>query len=124
MAYWLERLNRLPPNVCRLLAREPHRAKVPLTTEQIAKRSGLSKQTVLKISKLRSWASVTLQNLERFEFGCGIRPGSEARQLWYLKRTKDKSKTQQGFYHLRRLMKQKKDTRLEKFYVDLMLPKE
>jgi len=124
MAYWLTRFDKLPPNVCRLIARMPKRMKEPLTTEQIAKRSGLSKQTVLKISKLRSWATVTLENHEKFKFGCGITPGRECLQIAYIKRSQDKNQTQQSFYHLRRLMKQKKDQRIERFLVDLMLPKE
>jgi hypothetical protein len=124
MGYWLEKMDRLPPNVCRLIARTPHRMKEPLTTEQIAKRSGLSKQTVLKISKLRSWASVSIFQMERFKEGCGLTCGKECLQLAYIKRSQDKNQTQQSFYHLRRLMKQKKDQRIERFLVDLMLPKE
>jgi len=118
--YWLQKLDKMPPHWCRLVARHPHLMKRALTTEQIAKRSGLSKQTVLKLSKLRSWGNVTISQMESFKFGCGVIPGKEAIHRAYVERTK---KTGQGFYHLRRLMKQKKDQRIERFLVALMLPK-
>jgi hypothetical protein len=123
MGYWLEKMDRLPPNVCRLIAREPHKSKVPRTTETIAKFSGFSKQKVLHISRLRTWKDVTVGDMEAFKLGCGLTPGRECIQVAYIKRSQDKNQTQQSFYHLRRLMKQKKDQRIERFLVDLMLPK-
>jgi len=123
--HWLEKFDKLPPHWCRLVAREPHRMKQPRTTETIAKISGFSKQKVLHISRLRTWKDVTIGDMELFKKACGITPGKgEPLQLAYIKRSKDKNQTAQGFYHLRRLMKKTKDQRLEKFIVDLMLPKE
>lgn len=116
--HWLTKMDKLPPNVCRLLAREPKMSKRPLTTEQIAKRSGLSKQTVLKISKLRSWATLSLAQMEAFKFGCGVIPGREAIHRAYLKRTFTFATP---LFHIQKLRKQTHDPRLDKFMVKLMM---
>ncbi len=116
--YWLNKLDRLPPNVCRLLARQPKVRKLALNTAQIAQRSGLSVQTVRRISKLRSWASVGVAMHEKFKLGCGITPGKECFQVGYLKRTYLKSQT--PLYHIRRLAKRRKDPRMEAFLAKLL----
>jgi len=119
--YWLEKLDRLPPNVCRLIAREPHKSKVPRTTETIAKFSGFSKQKVLHISRLRTWKDVTIGDMEAFKVGCGITPGKgEPLQIAYLKRSFDKSQTATPLFHLRRLLKKHRDKRLEQYFTELL----
>jgi hypothetical protein len=95
--------------------------KEPRTTETIAKISGLSKQTVLRISRLRTWRDVTLGQIEAFKLGCGITPGKgEPLQIAYLKRSFDKSQTATPLFHLRRLLKKHKDKRLEQYLTELL----
>lgn len=122
--YWVSKLDKLPPNVCRLLARVPNKPKAPLTTEQISQRSGLSKQTVRRISRLRSWATVPLETHEKFKIGCGITPGRECLQVAYLKRTFDPTKTRTSLFHVRKLMRTRHDKRLVAYFANLMKPKE
>lgn len=110
----------LPPNVCRLLARMPHKPKQPLTTDQIAQRSGFSKQKVRAISRQRTWKDITVGDQEAFKSACGIT--RECLQLAYLKRTFNPQKTSTPLYHIRRLMKARADKRLEKYFADLMKP--
>lgn len=119
--YWVSKLDKLPPNVCRLLARVPHKAKQALTTDDIARRSGFSKQKVRAMSRLRSWKDVTVGDMEIFKSACGIAVGKgEALQLAYLRRSFDKTRTQTPLYHLRRLMKDRKDKRLVAYFSELM----
>lgn len=120
MSYWLTKLDKLPPNVCRLLAREPHQRKQARNTQQIAQHSGLSVQTVRRLSKMRSWKNVTVGQMQQFKVGCGINPGTECLQVGYLKRSFGKGQT--PLYHLRRLMKKRKDPRMERFISKLLKP--
>lgn len=120
MGYWLEKMDKLPPNVCRLIAREPHRMKEPRTTETIAKISGLSKQTVLRISRLRTWRDIPIGQMEDFKKGCGLDVGRECLQIAYLKRSFDKTQTSTPLFHLRRLLKTHKDKRLEQYLTELL----
>ena len=125
MGYWCEKMDRLPPNVCRLLARVPHKPKQALTTQEIAQRAGFSKQKVRAISRLRTWRDVSVGDQERFKAACGISVGrGEAIQVGYLKRTFNPQKTQSGLFHLRRQMKHRKDARLTRYFAELMRPKE
>jgi hypothetical protein len=118
MAYWLAKLDRLPPNVCLLLAREPHRLKSPRAIVDVARHSGLSKKIVRRIGKLRSWASVSIERMEAFKTGCGILPGRECMQVAYLKRTFNSADT--PLFHIQRLRRMSKDKRLDKFLQELM----
>jgi hypothetical protein len=121
MAYWLQKMDRLPPNVCRLLARSPSKLKQAFSTEDIARRSGFSKQKVRAISRLRTWRDVSVGDQERFKIACGISVGpGEAIQIGYLKRTFDKSKTSTPLFHIRRMMKYRKDKRLDRYFVQLL----
>lgn len=123
-SYWIDRLDKLPPNVCRLLAREPHCPKQALSTNQIAYRSGLSVQTIRRISKLKSWENVTIGRMQKFKEGCGIIPGTgtgEAHQIAYLKRSFSVATT--PLFHIQKLLRMRKDKRMERFFSQLMLPK-
>jgi len=109
----LEMLDRLPPNKCRLMARDLKHRRRPLTNKEIAIRSGLSVELVAAISKLKSWANVRVETADQFRAGCGITPGNESRHVWYWKRTFDPSKTLVPLSHLNNLDR-KKTTRLLK----------
>ena len=81
-----QRLDRIPPNLCRLLARSEHGLR-PLTTQEICDRSGLSWEKVAKISKLDSWASL-LRDIESFSAACGVSLMQPKSALRFLKRRK------------------------------------
>lgn len=69
-----ERLDRFPPLVCRLLAREgeSNRHIKPLTDDQIAERSGLSISRVKALSWLVDWKGVEVYEMLAFSKGCGV----------------------------------------------------
>ncbi len=66
--FWT-RLNRYPPVLCRLLAREKRGR--PLTTVEIAERSGLPPAKVEAISASVSWEGVEALEMMRFIQACG-----------------------------------------------------
>lgn len=57
----------LPPIMIRLLAKEGPK---PLTTEQIAERSGLSPERITSISWLTTWGGVDIVEMEKFLKAC------------------------------------------------------
>lgn len=77
-----EYADRLPPFVCRLLARKSRQQ--PLTTKEIAERSGLDEKTVIKLSKQKSWAKY-LRIVDSFRAACGVNPRSERKQFEYVR---------------------------------------
>lgn len=87
----LERLEIMPPNKVRLLARRigprGRRFPIPLTTDEIATKSGLSIKDVKRISRMNSWLDVSVENMLRFFSGCGIEPLHLEYPLKHLKRT-------------------------------------
>lgn len=65
------RLDRYPPILCRLLAKDgPYGA--PLTDRQIAQASGLSLYDVHFLSEKPDWEGVDLQMLRAFTSACGV----------------------------------------------------
>lgn len=80
----LEKLDRFPPFLVRLLARRPRgQGWKPLSTTEIAGRAELSRYEVQKISALTTWASVPVEIVERFANGCRVdlSKGSELRKI-------------------------------------------
>ena len=92
----LEEADRLPPFVCRLLARDGrhHRA---YSTKELVQRSGLNEKTIRRLARMDSWAKVLVGVRSRFREACGINRGNENYQLKFLKMT---AKSKQPFLHL------------------------
>lgn len=67
----LAKLQSLPPYKVRLHARHKHK-RVPMTNDEIAERSGLSPETVRRLSHLESWNTVAVETLLRFCAACGV----------------------------------------------------
>lgn len=85
MAHLLDRLERVPPFLCRILARKNngHRG---LSHEELAKLSGLSRSTIAELSFKTSWKGVTVDVADRFAAACGINHHrSIYRQVEFLK---------------------------------------
>lgn len=68
--FW-ERLDRFPPIRVRLLAKHP-RGAGPLSTIEIAERSGLSTATVEAISQATSWQGIDIPTAKAFLQACDI----------------------------------------------------
>ncbi len=81
----LQRLDRMPPFVCRLLARK-NRGRSPMSHLEIARGSGLAKATVAELSFKRTWAGVPVATVSRFSQACGVDLERPRRQIDFLKR--------------------------------------
>jgi AraC-like DNA-binding protein len=85
----LEKLNRFPPALCRLVARVGKgRGCRPLTIDEIAAISGLSPCTVYRLSKAMTWAYETGLIISAFSAGCGVDLLNTRRHREYLTRRK------------------------------------
>lgn len=70
---WLEIINESPPVFCRIVARTGRGVGCrPLTTEEIAERSGLHRDQVREISRLTNWNRMPAKNIEAFAKACGV----------------------------------------------------
>jgi transcriptional regulator with XRE-family HTH domain len=84
----LDKLNQIGPNKCRFLARMEG-GRRPISQRQLARRSGLSRATIDRLSHKKRWDDVPLAQVVQFSEGCGIdllRPKSSVRDK--LKRSK------------------------------------
>lgn len=93
-----QRLDRFPPVICRLLAK--HQWGPPLTSREVADRSGLSLYRVDAISTLTSWNEVTVGDMRAFLTGCGLdfQDSKAMNRVHCYLRSRSKNK----FVHLRR----------------------
>lgn len=83
----LEKLNSIPPCVCRLLARKAH-GRQPMSHSDIARASGLSLATVSVLSFRLDWSGVTVDVADRFARACGVNHLAAERQLEFVRRRK------------------------------------
>lgn len=67
----LNRINKLPPAACRLLARSRH-GWHGLSHQELATKAGLARSTVAKISRRQTWNGLTIDTIERFSTACGV----------------------------------------------------
>lgn len=76
--------NRLPPFVCRLIARDRSGLHA-LSHSDLAKLSGLPRSSVADISRLTSWEGVPMDVADRFASACGVNLTRPARHLTWLR---------------------------------------
>jgi hypothetical protein len=81
----LDKLNRVPPCVCRLLARKNH-GRRGMTHRDLAKASGLTLSTVQALSFRRSWTGLSIDTIMAFSLACGVNHLSTDQQMDYLRR--------------------------------------
>src|SRR6266487_3701836 len=86
MTSFCEHLDRFPPCLVRMVARDPlHRGR-RLSLHDIAIASKLSYGLVQRLSRKRTWAGVEVNVLERFCQACSVDMLHIKRKSWYLKR--------------------------------------
>jgi len=70
----LARIDRLPPCLCRLLARRNVTGGgwAPKSTRDIAADAGLSKSAVAELSRRRTWRGTPIGMADAFARGCGV----------------------------------------------------
>lgn len=67
----LEKINQMPPSRCRLLARKNHGRRL-MSVSDLMSASGLSRKTVIRLSRLNRWDRVPLATAERFARACNV----------------------------------------------------
>ena len=77
----LEKLNRLPPCLCRIFAKKNGRL---MTDMELIEATGWSMRHLRKVYQSSSWASVSVNDVDTFLAACGLRWSSQRRQLFYL----------------------------------------
>lgn len=82
-----QKAERLPPFVCRLLARSKNGWK-PLSHSDIAKASGIARSTVAKLSSLTSWKGVAIDVADRFAAACGVNLLTPGKYFFMLRKLK------------------------------------
>ena len=65
----VKQFDRLPPYLCRVLARKDRKA---LTNSEVSRISGLTVKRVGEIARLKSWGSVPLSQISAFSRACGV----------------------------------------------------
>lgn len=83
----LQRLDRFPPCLCRVIARDGRGR--PLTSHEIAERGGISRTQVDRISRLTTWATVPIGTADAYLSGCRINPFQMRRHVQFRKRLQD-----------------------------------
>lgn len=97
---YLKQLDEIPPFKCWMLARKG--AGIPITQEEIIRKTGWSKNKVERMCGLATWGDVTVADADRFREACGITRSNERRHRYYLKRTLDLAVTTCGLAHFRK----------------------
>jgi hypothetical protein len=80
----LQHLDKLPPCLVRLIARDPEHRGRRLSLVAIAERAGLSYGTVRRLSLKKTWANEPLKKIEAFSAACGVNLLRQRRKLFYL----------------------------------------
>lgn len=79
----LGKLERIPPFLCRLLARDGRHG---LSHNDIAECSGLNRSTVKELSFATSWRGHTIETIVAFAEACGVNHLAAEKQWDYAKR--------------------------------------
>jgi len=110
----LDKLTALPPYKLRLLARHKWKRR-PMTSQQIADRSGLTKMTVQRLSRCRSWNKITVETMLRFSAACGVEMLHQRRAMQYIKES-------DGFKNAAHLKKPTASSRMhtEKYFESIL----
>jgi hypothetical protein len=85
----LELADQLPPNICRLIARENKRG---MTNGRIAELAGMTEHRVAMLSMRKTWKGLAIEDIDAFRRGCGITVRNAAYQLRFMARSYAKSK--------------------------------
>lgn len=78
----LEKLDRLEPLICRMMARQGNRF---LSDRELMESTGWGLSKLRRIYNSKSWASIAVQDVDTFMRACGISWSSQRRIRWLLK---------------------------------------
>lgn len=88
---FLPHFQKLPPFMVAAIAKG--RKNNPLTSQQIAAKSGIPLRTVERLCGLVRWHGVKAETIDRFESACGVDLISQSRVKHYLRCTATLAKT-------------------------------
>lgn len=80
-----ETLDKFPPCLCRLVARQPGRYR-RMTLLELSVVSGLSYGSVRRLSLKKTWANVPPEIIDKFAGACGVDILHTKRKVFYVKR--------------------------------------
>jgi hypothetical protein len=99
----LEKIDRMPPFLCRLMAR--WKGKSP-SNKQLSELSGIPLTTLRRLCQKKSWDDVPVGLAQKFSMACGVDLMRQTRSLDYFKRRKFKHiKNSPNIKYYNRLMK-------------------
>lgn len=79
----LEKLDRLPPCFCRLLAQQDGEL---MTDRELVKLVGWERHKLARISMSKSWRRVSVEDVDKFLKACGLCWSQQRRKIWLAKR--------------------------------------
>jgi hypothetical protein len=79
----VQKIDKLPPNLVRVLARDNNGA---MSNREIADKAGLSTKRIGQISRLKSWATLPIWEAAVFADACGVDLLNQAKTRKYLMR--------------------------------------
>ena len=81
----IEKLDRMPPFLCRLMARRNGRSP---SNKELSAESGIPLTTLRRISEKKSWEYLPVGLAQKFSTACGVDLLRQTRSLEYFKRRK------------------------------------
>lgn len=81
----VQSLDRFPPCLVRLVARDPNRRGHRLPLHDLANKAGLSYGATLRLSQKKTWANVPPKTIDAFCAACGVDILHPSAKLEYLK---------------------------------------
>jgi hypothetical protein len=95
----LEKLDRLPPCICRLLSQRDGEL---MTDRNLLQITGWSRAKLHRVAESKSWRAVTIGDADLFLIACGLHWSAQRRKLWLLRRALfDGANGLRGMRHLR-----------------------
>ena len=79
----LKKLDKLPPNLVRVLARDGNEA---MSNRDIASKAGMSTKRIGQISRLKTWATISVGEVDSFAEACGVDVINQSKTRKYLMR--------------------------------------
>lgn len=77
----LAKLDRLPPIICRLMAKN---GGFFMSDHELMNRTGLSRHLLRRVYRAISWRKSTVEEVDMFLTACGFKWSSQRRQRWLI----------------------------------------
>jgi hypothetical protein len=78
----LEKLNRIPPCICRLMAKDA--SGMLMSNDEIRRRTGWGKTRLRRIVSATSFKDITVSEVDAFLSACGLSWSTQRRLIWLM----------------------------------------